>query len=368
MKILLISYSFHDTNFIKNNYVLSILKRLSQIPDFKPLLIVNKDSQLSSFQYINNFSHLNLITGSNPLDYINIYNKWFKDQKLFIICFGIEELKTALFIKKTRLKKATYITYFLLNNTIFHIASLQKYISKIQYFFCDYGQSTLIMRKLLNEEYNLKHNYSPYVCFIRPAIDINQFIPKTSQWNKDKHFIFGLGNSIKSNSSAINVIRAMSALWQKSDLPKWELRIYGNGDNFENLYQEAQNLGVLPKLCILGEKNLAEGMQECNVWIVPGYSNEENPNLLLGGFATGLPIICSLSQFHLQILNNLDSHEALCINCENPQELAKYMIMLMQDCSLRNKLSQNSLSVRNKISLETMANYVCSILETKRNF
>ena len=73
-----------------------------------------------------------------------------------------------------------------------------------------------------------------------------------------ERFIFCMRESLLPRSGATRVTRAMAALWQRTDLPPWEVRLYGGGDRFTEVFEEARALGVTSRLSLLGE-------QDCDV-------------------------------------------------------------------------------------------------------
>jgi glycosyltransferase involved in cell wall biosynthesis len=169
---------------------------------------------------------------------------------------------------------------------------------------------------------------------------------------KGRHFIFGMGCGLETQSGALAVVRAMAALWQVGDLPPWEVRITGSGPRFAEILGEAERLGVVSRLCLLGNQSAPEFLASCHVWLAPGTSSEERPDALWAGFAAGLPVICSKSALHAERLAGHDA--AVMVEPDDPQALAGAMIELMSGTVLRQEVLMRSASLRGKWKLECM--------------
>lgn len=157
-------------------------------------------------------------------------------------------------------------------------------------------------------------------------------------------FIFAMLDGLAPESGAMTVIRAMSALWQRTDLPPWEMRIYGGGARFEEIMEEAGRLGVRSRLSVLGRQNdvvLADALSRAHAVIVPGTSPEEAPSTLWAGMAAGLPSIVSVAPLHEERLRAFLCADgaALPFEADNPQSLAETMMSVMRDAALRESLA-----------------------------
>lgn len=198
-----------------------------------------------------------------------------------------------------------------------------------------------------------------------PGIRLDGFDPAPVAFHADagKHFVFGMGESLAPRSGALLVTRAMAALWQRDDLPPWEVRMTGGGPRFREILDEAVSLGVESRLCLLGEQPEAHVLRHCHAWLAPGSSPEEGPETLWAGFAAGLPVICSQNALHLE---RLRGHEdaVLPVAENDPQALAKAMIEFMRNAELRQALAQRGAALAPEASLQAMAQRACSLFET----
>ncbi|MFT4301537.1 MAG: glycosyltransferase [Desulfovibrio sp.] len=216
---------------------------------------------------------------------------------------------------------------------------------------------------------------------VAPGMNLDDFAP-SSPWGQAEtrtanhcaeaehpcrqRFIFGLADALTPRSGAQLVTRAMAAIWQRDDLPPWEVRALGGGPRYAELLEEAENLGVSSRLCLLNEQALPDVLQHCHAWISPGSSPEELPEGLWAGMAACLPTVCSKSSLHRERLK-LDGHTppdaALLVEENDPQALAKAMIDIMQDAHLRRRLTEGGQPVRPHIGLESFAARACSLYQ-----
>lgn len=171
----------------------------------------------------------------------------------------------------------------------------------------------------------------------------------------ERRFVFGMGESLAPRSGALLMVRAMAALWQRDDLPPWEVRMFGAGPRFEEVLREAVNLGVASRLCILGDQPPADALRHCGAWVAPGTSPEELPQTLWAGVAAGLPVICAQSALHRERLAGAPAATALRVEENDPQALARAMIGVMRDERLRARMRQAEEQFRPFIGLEFMA-------------
>lgn len=170
-----------------------------------------------------------------------------------------------------------------------------------------------------------------------------------------RRFVFGMGESLAPRSGALLMVRAMAALWQRDDLPPWEIRMFGAGPRFEEVLREAVNLGVASRLCILGDQAPADVLPHCGAWVAPGTSPEELPQTLWAGVAAGLPVICAQSGLHRERLAGAPAATALRVEENDPQALARAMIAVMRDERLRARMRQAEEQFRAATGLEAMA-------------
>jgi len=95
---------------------------------------------------------------------------------------------------------------------------------------------------------------------VAPGMSLEGFEPapawQASAADENRRFIFCMGDALTPRSGTNIVIRAMAAIWQRRDLPRWEVRAAGGGPRFQEVLDEAESLGVQTRLCLLNEQEL----------------------------------------------------------------------------------------------------------------
>ena len=198
---------------------------------------------------------------------------------------------------------------------------------------------------------------------VAPGMSLEGFEPapawQASAADEDRRFIFCMGDALTPRSGTNIVIRAMAAIWQRRDLPSWEVRAAGGGPRFQEVLDEAESLGVQTRLCLLNEQELPPLLRACHAWIAPGSAPDELPETLGAGIAARLPVICGQSDLHAQRL--LAAPTAACMFEENnPQSLAEAMINVMTDARLRRNLVGAGEALLAGLSHESFADAVCA--------
>lgn len=211
----------------------------------------------------------------------------------------------------------------------------------------------------------------PELHLLAPGIPLEDFRPAGMEpgglgpdGTEPARFVLGMGSSLAPRSGALLVVRAMAALWQREDLPAWELRMFGSGPRFHEVLREAENLGVASRLCILDDQPPAEALAHCRAWLAPGSSPEELPATLWAGFAAGLPVICTQSALHRERLAHAPAAAALRVEEQDPQALARAMIAVMRDERLRRRLSMAGSALAATADIRTMAARACALFES----
>ena len=206
---------------------------------------------------------------------------------------------------------------------------------------------------------------------VAPGMNLEGYVPApapecptaqpqaTAASGHDQRFIFCMGDALTPRSGVHVLIRAMAAMWQRRDLPRWEVRAAGGGPRFNEVLEEAESLGVHSRLCLLNEQPLPSLLQGCHAWIAPGSAPDELPETLGAGLAARMPLICAQGALHSQRLAAAPT--AACMFEENnPQSLAEAMINVMTHENLRRSLVQAGDALRPGLGLDAIADAVCA--------
>lgn len=198
-------------------------------------------------------------------------------------------------------------------------------------------------------------------CLIHaPGIAVQRFALESRR--SEQRFVFGLLDCLQPRSGALSILQAMVQLSGMDTLPPWEVRMLGHGPRFNEVLDQARELGVDARLCLLGAQDEAETLRYCSAFIAPGSSPEEAPTTLWAGPAAGLPVICTNSRLHAE---RLRGHEDIAIIVpENAiEEIARAMIRLMQEPAFGHELSARGARICESISVEHGAARICRLLE-----
>ncbi|MBD5641559.1 MAG: glycosyltransferase family 4 protein [Desulfovibrio sp.] len=291
---------------------------------------------------------LECLPARGPGDYFRLW-RWLRSQdRLLLVAIGSQSLKLARRLYKMRKKGATMLACVFEDARPPVLASRD--LAPVSLCICSSAFVCQAIEAAARAE-----------CVVAgPGLDLEAY---ESGRASSKRIIFGMGQSLQPDSGALLLIRAMSALWQQQDLPPWEARLFGAGPRFEEIMAEAEKLGVLSRLAILGEQPLAKVSGLCHIWLAPGNSPVEKPETLWAGIAAGLPVVCSDTRLHCELAWN--SAAFLQVSHDNPQELARAMLEVARDRQLAGKLAAAGARMRPEIGLDAMAARICQALRTK---
>lgn len=340
---------------------LALAKYLQDGSHFELCLICCEGSGLAKEADRLSLPHLCLQNGTKLMDRFRLWRWQRQSQDLLILSVGLPAVKVGGLLHKMRKKNSTqFVSAIMLQPP--HLSRKEaKILAGASLFIC--GSEYIMEQLALDMQKHARLSW-PGSIIIAPGIDSERYV-KAEAWHEEsgKNFIFGMAESLTPRSGAILIIRAMSAIWQKEDLPPFEVRMFGAGSRFGEILEEASNLGVKSRLSLLSEQDLAIEAGLCNAWIAPGSASVEMPATLWAGFAAGLPLICGESQLHMERLAASQALTAIKVELNNPQKMARAMISVMSDTKLRNTLIENGKSELDKISLSRMSREVMEVLE-----
>lgn len=274
-----------------------------------------------------------------------------RQRKLLVIALGARSLKIGRVLCKMKKPGDALLALY------FPLAAAQgASLRGVQLCLCGSERIQAQMERLAEADKGARLEFA----IAAPGIDIDAYAiarPVAAP----KRFVFGMAESLLPDSGALLVVRAMAALWQHEDIPPWEVRMFGDGPRFAEIMAEAEKLGALARLSLLGDQPLADVAALCDAWLAPGASQDELPAALWAGSASGLPLACSDSPLHRERIWNPDA--AIFASFANPQEMARAMLRLMRDPALRARMGAAGAAMRPKISLEGMADRVIAGLE-----
>lgn len=355
------SYKDWQYENIKTEQCLAIAMYMRDAGALAPVIVCQKDSLLEKKAIELDLPFFSITNASSLVDRWRIWRWQKKNPALAIIGIGQSAMKAANLIYGHRKKNCMLNYAFFLEPPVMDRATLKLFkecrhcISGNEYIQ-EQIYSSLQAVSLLKE--------LPDFIICQPGINLEPYnFPPAEYTSEDeaegKHFVFGMAESLLPQSGALLVVRAMAALWQKEDLPPWEVRMFGSGPRYNEILSEARKLGVASRLSLLGDQPLPDVICYCHVWLAPGVSNDELPEVLCAGLLADIPVICAASPRHAELLKQLNKEAVLYLEKENPQEMAKAMIQLMGDPSLRQRMSAAAKTSRQQIGVDRMAGQIC---------
>lgn len=327
----------------------------------EPFLVCRKGSFLHWQADALQLPLLALSRPTNPLLSFLLWRKKLRrSEKLLIVAVGEDALKPGVrLFRRRRMGDAVLAhAFFLRGPRTVQRRSAGQLLAEARHILCGSGRISDHVRDVLE---NLAPSpvSLPILDLLPPGIDTTCLLPAHPQ----QRFIFGMGAGFAPHSGAATVVRAMAAIWQRDDVPPWEVRILGDASPyFREILEEAERLGVQSRLSLLDTRNTANVLTTCRAWIAPGLSPDELPETLWHGFVQGVPVIASASPLHLERLGQY-SGAALIVPESDPQALAGAMIELMRDAELRVRLVENGKKVASFARLTRMAEQACAMFE-----
>lgn len=185
---------------------------------------------------------------------------------------------------------------------------------------------------------------------IHPALDTRTFPQQLPR--HDGRFVFMTLEPLEEGGGVDILLKAMAALWQRHDLPPWEVRVIGQGSRFAALLEEARALGVDARLALLGPQALEEVLPPGDAMLTTCTLPQGNWRALAGAWSCGLPLICTATSGNRELLGSNDA--ALTVPPGDPQALAAAMIRLMREDTLRARLTAQGLGMRPQVDMARM--------------
>lgn len=320
-----------------------------------PLLVIEKGSALEQQALENGIPYLL----SGPFLRFQLWRWQRKHSKLVIQTIGPDSMGVGYKLLRMRKKDSAILAHAFFMKAPEGKLAKSKAMLRAKYALCGSNHVAAKIAEL-----------PPAPIIDAPGLPTAKWIPAAPyQAGSAAHFVFGMAQSLEPMSGALLVIRAMAALWQRSDLPPWEVRMFGGGPRFREVLNEAESLGVASRLCLLDNQHLPQMLPLCHAWLAPGTNPREFPETAWAGIAAGVPVICVKSPLHDERLMSAPDAPApaLRVASNDPQSLARAMIGLMRDERLRERLTSGGEAIRPEIGLAAMAARTRRIFEKWAN-
>lgn len=145
------------------------------------------------------------------------------------------------------------------------------------------------------------------------------------------------------------------------------LEIYGRGEEMKNLICETERLGISDRVKFMGFcSNIHEKIRTARMYISSS-DYEGISNSMLEALAIGLPSICTdcpAGGARMTIENNING---ILIPVGDQGALEEKMELLAEDNELVEKLSENAIEIRSKLSIFNVADEWISFIENDKN-
>lgn len=345
---------FGDKRELYLTQIGALIRRASSDDALEPFVVCPRGSSVASLARKEDVPSLIAASTGNLIRTFRLWRWQRVAEKLEVLVVGKRALAAGRRLAKLRGKRETDLSFAFFMEAPESDARDIRFLSRGREFFCGTGRLADEIRAAIGDE--------PKFRIVAPGIDTKSYavarVRANSDYNDDYHFAFGMAGSLLPRSGALLVIRAMAALWQKENLPPWEVRMFGGGPRCEEILREAGSLGIVSRLSILGDQPLSEVCALCDGWIAPGTSFDETPQVLWSGVAAELPLICSAGPLHMERLPAGAS--VLWVGENDPQKLAKAMIDVLSSAETRARMSADMKNAKYLTSAEYMAETVCA--------
>jgi glycosyltransferase involved in cell wall biosynthesis len=177
----------------------------------------------------------------------------------------------------------------------------------------------------------------PYTLVNNGVIDVLDSLPKRKT-DLENVFVFCIASRIVKNKGVQEAIESFQIVKRNyKGTKKLELAIYGNGDDFNYFKNSYKNV---PGVNFYGhQKKPLEKIFHADVFMLPSYQ-EGFSIALLEATMLGKAIIVSDVDSNSEIISHLET--GLLVRVRNTEDLAKSMMTILCDKSLKKKLEKNS--------------------------
>lgn len=171
---------------------------------------------------------------------------------------------------------------------------------------------------------------------IHSGIDVTRYTPRRDRG--DGRFVIGMVGAFTHQKGHEVLVRAMAGLNTVEELPPWEVRLIGTGEQFASVAALAAELGVDSRLAMLGWQDSRNFMPDFDMLVVPSVDGEGSSGVIKEGWAVGLPVVCSDLPSNLELIR--DGENGLTFPNRDHVALVACMKRVMQNPALGAQLVQ----------------------------
>ncbi len=187
------------------------------------------------------------------------------------------------------------------------------------------------------------------IASLRPKLLAKQEARRQLGWNADDPYILGVGRFVSVKGFDL-AVRAMVQVLE--EVPQSHLVLLGDGPERAALENLAQRKRVHSRLIVTGvEDRLALYLSASDVLAAPS-RNEGMGRAIVEAMSAGLPIVASQVGGIPSVVE--DKQSGLLVPPENPGALARALIKLLQDSSIRKRYGEQGWKRAEQFSLNRM--------------
>jgi glycosyltransferase involved in cell wall biosynthesis len=192
-----------------------------------------------------------------------------------------------------------------------------------------------------------------------PIIDPAKFV------TAENKLILAVGTKLKQKGFDL-LLEAFSRI--SDSYPEWQLAIVGidketNSKDYKALIHMTQNFDITDRVIFVGKVgNIGDWYERADIFVLSS-RYEGFPNVLIEAMASG----CSCVAFDCDTgPRDIIEHNqnGLLVSPENVDDMADTISLLINDNALRNKLSQNAITVRENFSENAILIKWCDLIES----
>ncbi len=175
----------------------------------------------------------------------------------------------------------------------------------------------------------------------------------------DQTLFFQTSKATHANSPHIIVARNLEQIYDvattinafakiKQELPEAQLSIAGTGPELKSLTQQAADLGLIEAVTFTGRlspNEMAELYQQADL-MLNASTVDNTPNAIIEALACGTPVVTTNAGGIPKLVSH--QHDALLVNINDANNMAKQAVMILKDEELANKLVENGLNTISK--------------------
>jgi len=166
------------------------------------------------------------------------------------------------------------------------------------------------------------------------GVDEKIFCPIRNKEKTEKYVLYT--GVLRARKGLFDLVKC--AILVKKIIPDIKFIICGTGPLLQKLKEQVRGLGLEEQVIFLGRvdrKKLIQVYQNATIHVIPSIY-EGLPTVLLEGMACGLPVVATNIGGNRDIISS--NENGLLVPPRSPEEMAKMIIILWTDTSLREKL------------------------------